>query len=93
VIRSSVLRPWSADRTGVPQRRQGRPARPYTQVSSPRRATPVVTMPNRSLFESSSRWARPTSGDVGDLADRAPRVDAPQEQHLGLVHVADAYRH
>jgi hypothetical protein len=61
VTRPSGSRPWSAERTGVPQRRHGRPARPYTQVSSPRRCEPVVTWPNRSLLASSSRWARPTS--------------------------------
>src|SRR5262249_62078241 len=43
------------------QRRQGRRARPYTHVCSPGRRTPVVTWPDRSLFASISRWARPTS--------------------------------
>ena len=45
----------------VPHRRQGRPARPYTQLSRPGLASPVVTCPARALFASSSRWPSETS--------------------------------
>ena len=48
---------WPSERIGVPQRRHGRPRRPYTQVSSPRRQLPVVTWPIRSLLASSRRRA------------------------------------
>jgi hypothetical protein len=47
--------PCSPRLIGVPQRRQGRPARPYTQLSRPGLVSPVVTWPGRALLASSSR--------------------------------------
>src|SRR6059058_176118 len=43
-----------------PQRRHGRPARPYTQLSRPGLVSPVVTCPGRVLLASSSRCPSPT---------------------------------
>ena len=52
---------------------------------------PVVTWPKRSLFASSSRLASSATVPRSfTLAVALPRAEAAQEQHLGLVHVADA---
>ena len=75
----------------VPQRRQGRPARPYTQCSSPRRATPVVMMPNRSLLALSSRWPSSTRARRSATWPTGRHGLSPaQEQHFGNINIADA---
>ena len=59
--------------TGVPQRRQGRSARPYTQCVCPRRVSPVVTWPGCS---SECRIIRRASGRCRAGRRRGPASTA-----------------
>ena len=65
---------------GVPQRRHGRPARPYTQLSWPRLVSPVVTRLSRVLLKSKQPLPEfHQRVQVLDVADGTPGVDAPEE--------------
>ena len=91
VTRSCGAGPGRPAGSAVRQRRQGLPLRPKTQWSWPRRGSPVVLCSGWCGWPASACARRSTSGgEVGDVGDPRPRVDAAEEQRLDLVEVADA---
>ena len=60
-----------ATRTGLPQRRHGRPDRACTNAVSPHRSLPVVVWIACRRPRSSSRWARWTRADVASSSRSA----------------------
>ena len=77
-----VSRPYGApvasrNATGVPHRRQGRSARPYTQWVCPRRVSPVVTWPGCSrlcfIIRRASRTAPARSTSRTGVHGETPR--------------------
>ena len=92
VSRSRGGVPWRACSMSVPQRRQGWPdAQVDPVLLAARRASRWSTARgDRGCGAAAGRPCRRSGRDRRTVADRRPRIDAADEQHLGLVQVADA---